>query len=335
MSRSLHTVTQRLVLAFALVAATRIAGEQQYAIPAPLAVRSLLLDGATAGERLIVVGERGHILVSADGGASWEQAVVPTRATLTAVAFADAEQGCAVGHDETIVCTRDGGRTWALAHAAPHQERPLLSVSFLDRQRGFAVGAYGAFLQTEDGGESWNERQIDEADLHLNHLSRAASGELYLAAEAGTLYRSDDDGDSWQELPSPYAGSFFGILPLAGHTLLAFGLRGNLFRSEDAGQTWERIATGAEGLLGHGTVLADGMVVVSGLGGVVLLSNDGGRSFVLHQLANRRGVAAVLQADDGSLVRVGEGGVEPLRLGDAENSRASELDMLDENRGES
>src|SRR5689334_16251355 len=59
---------------------------------APLAATSLLLDLAKAGERYVAVGERGHVLLSDDNGATWRQAKsVPTRAMLTAVFFADAE----------------------------------------------------------------------------------------------------------------------------------------------------------------------------------------------------------------------------------------------------
>ena len=54
----------------------------------PLATRSLLLDGARVGAGL-AVGERGHILVSRDDGATWIQTAAPTRATLTAVTVRD------------------------------------------------------------------------------------------------------------------------------------------------------------------------------------------------------------------------------------------------------
>ena len=37
----------------------------------PLADRSLLLDGQLTGNKIIVVGERGHILISTDGGKTW------------------------------------------------------------------------------------------------------------------------------------------------------------------------------------------------------------------------------------------------------------------------
>ena len=66
-------------------------------------------------------------------------------------------------------------------------------------------------------------------------------------AEGGLLFRSEDAGDSWQALESPYYGSFFGITraPTAS-TLLAFGLRGNLFRSTDDGDSWQQVDTGSD-----------------------------------------------------------------------------------------
>ena len=67
----------------------------EYSVIAPLAPRSLLLDAVKAGDRIVVVGERGHVLLSDDQGASWRQAKVPTRATLTAVYFVDAQNGWA------------------------------------------------------------------------------------------------------------------------------------------------------------------------------------------------------------------------------------------------
>ena len=44
------------------------------------ALRSTLLDVASAGQRLVAVGERGHVLLSDDQGKTWRQArTVPTR----------------------------------------------------------------------------------------------------------------------------------------------------------------------------------------------------------------------------------------------------------------
>ena len=304
----------------------RLAVAQDHSLQKPLADRSLLLDGTAVGGLMVAVGERGHVLLSRDEGVSWSQANVPTRAALTAVHFHDDQLGWAVGHDAVIVRTRDGGESWELLHFAPEEERPFLDVWFRDADNGFVIGAYGYFLKTEDGGDSWAEFAITSseesesddydydygADLHLNDISRSASGNLYIAAEAGSVYRSDDGGESWVLLPSPYRGSFFGTLPLEGDALLLFGLRGHLFRSDDAGDSWQAIETGSEALLTSGLQLDDGTIVIAGLAGTLLVSSDGGRSVELRPLADRQGLTRVLGTSGGDLVTVGEFGVNLL-----------------------
>lgn len=290
--------------------------------PARLASRSLLLDLARAGERLVAVGERGHVLVSEDGGASWRQIEdVPTRSMLTGVCFAG-ERGFAVGHDEAILLSEDGGLRWSRVHFAPKAQQPLLDVWCGPEGHGIAVGAYGSFYVTRDGGRSWQSRKFDAQpsasappanpdeippDYHLNRIVGAGEGRLYIGAEAGQLYRSDDAGETWITLPSPYEGSFYGLLPLGNRDeLLAFGLRGNLFRSVDGGRSWAQLQTGTVAMLTDAVQLPDGRIAIVGLSGTVLLSADV-RDFRLLQQEDRKGIAAVLATEQGALVTAGEG----------------------------
>ena len=298
----------------------------------PLVAHSLLLDLAVAGTRLVAVGERGHVVLSDDQGATWRQAkAVPTRAMLTAVFFVDAQYGWAVGHDETILNSVDGGETWTRTHFAPEAQQPLLDLWFANRVSGIAVGAYGAYFTTNDGGRNWasakfappaaarhdGEAAPEEGDLppdyHLNRIV-GVGNRLYVAAEGGQLYRSDDRGASWRALPSPYEGSFFGLVPIRGEGLLAFGLRGHLFRSADAGETWTRIESGTTSMLTDGVAINDIRVVIGGLAGVLLVSGDAGETFRLTQQDDRRGVSALLPGPAGTVVVAGEGGVRTIQL---------------------
>ena len=293
-----------------------VAAEPLPAVEAPLAAESLLLDGAAAGSRLVVVGERGHVLVSTDNGARWTQARVPTRALLTAVHMHDERIGWAVGHDAVILRTEDGGATWRLVHYAPEEERPLLDVWFRDERTGFAVGAYGYFLATGDGGDTWAARAISEDDFHLNALAPAGPDRLFIAAEAGAAYRSDDGGATWRALSPPYGGSWFGALALDRDRVLLLGLRGHLFRSEDAGERWIRVATGTNATLTAAVRLPSGEVLITGLEGTLLTSRDGGRSVSLRRFASRQGVSTALALPEGGALLLGEFGVR--RLPEAE-----------------
>jgi photosystem II stability/assembly factor-like uncharacterized protein len=297
---------------------------------APLAATSLLLDLAFAGNRVVAVGERGHVLLSDDHGVTWRQArSVPTRVMLTAVFFVDSEYGWAVGHDETILNTADGGETWTRSHFAPEAQQPLLDLWFANRVSGIAVGAYGAYFTTNDGGRHWSSAKFspppasgtptadDEPppDYHLNRIV-GVGNRLYVAAEGGKLYRSDDRGASWRMLPSPYEGSFFGLVPIRGEGLLAFGLRGHLFRSADAGETWHTLESHTTAMLTDGVAVNDLRVVIGGLSGVLLVSADAGETFKLTQQDDRKGMAALLPGPAGTVVVAGEGGVRTIRIGE-------------------
>jgi photosystem II stability/assembly factor-like uncharacterized protein len=310
--------------------AAQPAEEAEYAPIMALASSSLLLDGAAVDDLMVVVGERGHILTSRDQGASWAQARVPTRATLTAVHLHDENLGWAVGHDALILRTRDGGATWEILNHEPEQERPFLDVWFADESNGIAIGAYGFYFRTTDGGDTWDDldfeisnEEVEEEDeeyyggaidYHLNHIVPTDDGGLYIAAEAGNVYRSDDGGETWLRLPSPYEGSFFGSLPLEDDSLLLFGLRGNLFRTDDGGETWAAIDTGTNAMLTNAVQLSDGTVLVTGLAGVILASHDGGRTFTLEQQPDRQALSALLPTSDGKLVLIGEFGVSSIPI---------------------
>jgi len=285
-----------------------------------------MLDLAVRDDgRLIAVGERGHIFVSDDHGGAWRAVASPAGATLVAVRFVDAQRVVAVGHDAVIVRSEDGGEHWVKVQSDPEAEEPLLGAWFDADGQGIAVGAYGRLERTADGGASWARHEVEanEDGLHLNAVVRLAGGDLLIAGEAGLLLRSRDDGDSWEALESPYAGSFFGALALADGGALVFGMRGHVFRSDDGGDSWQEVGPGVPSSLFGGRVLADGRVVLAGQAGVVLISEDGAHSFVRVDNDDRRTRAAVAQGEQpDALLLVGEEGVERLSLVPAAGGRS-------------
>ncbi|VVN26434.1 WD40/YVTN/BNR-like repeat-containing protein [Pseudomonas viridiflava] len=312
------TVSAPLMAATEPVPAATASTTGIYAIESAKAVRGLLLDIAHAGARLVAVGDHGHILYSDDQGKSWVQARVPTRQLLTAVYFVDEQHGWAVGHDAQILASSDGGKSWNKQFEDLAREAPLLDVWFKDLQNGLAVGAYGALLTTTDGGQHWedvSDRLDNEDQYHLNGITQVKDAGLFIVGEAGSMFRSRDEGQTWEKLDGPYQGSLFGVIGTASpSTLLAYGLRGNLFRSTDFGDTWQPIELqGARGPLEFGlasaSLLADGSLVLVGNGGSVMRSSDDGETFQVFNRPDRISLAGVTSNLQGNLILVGQGGV--------------------------
>ncbi|OFX24216.1 MAG: hypothetical protein A2V77_01595 [Anaeromyxobacter sp. RBG_16_69_14] len=274
-----------------------------------------LLAAARAGATPIAVGMRGLIVASEDGGASWEQRPTPVQSDLTSVSFPDAQHGWAAGHDGVILQTNDGGRSWNrqldgrmaaerfTAHYATRiaqgEEKlgpllaelkrnyqagpslPWLDICFEDANQGYAVGPFGSIARTDDGGKTWLPamERIDNPDLLNLNAIRGIAGELYIAAERGTVFRLDRAQQRFLRAGTGYAGSFFGIAGDA-RALVAYGLRGTVFRSSDGGATWSRSTTPTPVAVTAGAALPDGRIVLATLGGMIWIGEGDMARFV-------------------------------------------------------
>ena len=300
------------------------------AIKMEAAQNSLLLDVEYTGKRLVTVGERGHILYSDDQGKSWQQADVDAMAHLNAVFFINEELGWAVGEDQVIMRSDDGGTSWKRIYDDRTADlvAPLLDVLFLDEQIGFAVGAYGTLLTTTDGGQNWQDDRdlIDNIDeWHYNAIIRTRGGSLYIAGEKGFVYRSDDNGQSWDVLRIPreltpeeiedlvepfYEVSFLGVVAMKKEErLVFFGVGGRIFVTDDGGQNWRQVEIDTSAGLAGGSLLADGSILIVGSDGAVVKGDAEAQNFTVLIRDDRLPLTAVRPIGDNQFVTVGIAGI--------------------------
>lgn len=270
----------------------------------------LLLGADLTKDSIIAVGERGTVLRSQNSGTSWQRIDSNIKATLTAVSFSrDGQHGWAGGHDALILATADAGLTWTIAYQGKNREDSFLDVRVISPSTIIAVGAYGLYVESRDSGSTWQKRTVQDEDSHLNRITESHDGtSLYLAGERGTLLTSSDQGRTWHAIPSPYTGSFYGILPLTGGRLIAHGLRGHIYVSDDQGDDWRPVPIEKYPLLSASIQLKSGVIVLAGQSRAFLVSRDQGKTFEPWSTPLTTGIAFLLQTRDNHLLAFGEAG---------------------------
>lgn len=129
---------------------TRDGGKTWTELPLPYGVSSMR-QGETSW---VAVGSSGAIYVSTDAGSTWNATYTGTLANLTAVAFSDAKTAWAVGWDNTLLKSEDGGLKWSLVKL-PGSSTALRDIKFANAKVGWIVGDNGLILATQDGGKTW------------------------------------------------------------------------------------------------------------------------------------------------------------------------------------
>lgn len=264
--------------------------------------RATQLGAARAGDRVVAVGDFGVVLLRDPADSGYRQASrVPTRATLTAVHFVDADHGWAVGHLGTVLRTRDGGENWERQRGAVDLD-PLFSVWFADTEHGFASGRFATLLETRDGGVTWANVELPESvtndEPHFYALFPGSEGSLYIAAEMGIVLRNRGGDAAWERLDTGYGGSFWTGTSLRSGTLVAAGMVGTIYRSADGGDTWEEALVETRASFTDITEIADGKVVAVGLDGVIAVSENDGRLFTVDHQPERLPLTAVIGRHD-------------------------------------
>jgi len=263
---------------------------------------TMVMSASQAGAARVAVGERGRIFRQDGADAAWRPVKSPTESTLTRVRFLDDKLGLAVGHDQVILRTTDGGKRWQQVMIDAEAETPLLDVIWLDAGHALAIGAYGLFLESADGGMTWAPRFIlpEGEDRHLNAVTMLDDGSLIIAGEAGTILRSSDAGATWTKVASPYEGSFFGAQALGQGRVIVYGMRGKLLRSEDGGQSFVEVVHEVPTSLFGSAVAADGTLLVAGQSGELLVSRDGALTFTRVKVTGSPMLSAVLAGKAGA-----------------------------------
>ena len=214
-------------------------------------VGNTLLCEATFLDRDIgwVVGTKGTIIHTTDGGKKWMKQESGTGKNLFAVSFADAQNGWVVGEYGTLLHTADGGKNWE--SQAKEIDKMLNGVCFIDARNGWIAGEFGTILHTTDGGEHWKAQRCKDIETVTDMFSydwkpMPALYEIYFADEDkgwivgmdGIILKTENGGKLWRKLETDFDTPLYSIA-IKGKKGWIVGKEGYYLLSEDGGETWE------------------------------------------------------------------------------------------------
>ena len=133
----------------------------------------------------------------------------------------------------------DGGDVRSLTYDPRNPDRIILGTSS------------GTLFVSSDNGTTWSRfAQLGGDDLVLDHVvfDPAHRGTIYVAAwsvesgDRGELFRTRDDGRTWETISALHGKSIRAFALAAGHPeIMVAGALDGVFRSDDGGQTWRKI----------------------------------------------------------------------------------------------
>jgi photosystem II stability/assembly factor-like uncharacterized protein len=197
----------------------------------------------------ILVGTRGMIMRTANGGRSFYSVSSGTNVDLVGLAVVG-HYAWAVGHKNTILYSQNCGRSWVKLSCPFEATYNLSNVSFIDKDEGWITGTryrrnkpIGGILYTTNGGRSWT-RQTNNVQGGTRYrafgLETTKAGWAYIVGENGLILMTTDKGKAWKRLPRIAEMALIEVdFPTSRHGWIV-GSHGIIFSTTDAGFHWKR-----------------------------------------------------------------------------------------------
>jgi photosystem II stability/assembly factor-like uncharacterized protein len=222
-----------------------------------------------------------------DGGATWKsihQGMIDDSDVFSIFLHPARPQQVFASACSGIYVSVNGARAWRRIQGIPGTHRRTHAIrQDLANERMLYAGTTLGLLRSLDGGASW--KQLNALQVRALALDPSEPRRLYLAAENGGIYRSDDRGETLTPLLNGFVNRKVTSLTAGAETIylnsMQDGAASAVFASRDGGRTWRQTA-GAEALGGYhvhtlASLPGDDQTVFAASEQQILKSTDGGQ----------------------------------------------------------
>jgi len=251
-------------------------------------VSGLVADPVTPGRLWATLEGQytgGLVVKSDDRGGDWTilaqwKKVIATRAL--AITFAPTPL-LAVGGDDGVRLSRDGGVTWVRTGAETEGLAQVESLAFDPSDpKTLYAGTWRQAFRTRDAGETWTriaEGMVLDATVYTWDFDRGNSKDIWVST-CGWVYHTPDGGDHWTRFKNGFTNRrSHAVRRDPEHPGVIFAATvGGLHRSTDGGQIWSRVSRESLVVTALEMDRRTGRLYVGTEGEGVFYSDDGGRT---------------------------------------------------------
>lgn len=209
----------------------------------PPTLRTLVACAAALLVTPAVAGPNAYTGNGPDGG----------RATHIEFDSSNADRAYALGYGNGLFVSDDSGATWSRFEVnEPSVQRSRISDFALDPNAPdtmWVVDSQRSVARTTDGGVTWTSSGVglENAGASMFYLwaDQTTAGTVFAGA-SGELYRSTDNGDTWQDVSAGLSGTFIEEVMQSPSDPLIFYTSNwdGMHKSVDGGLTWTTSYTG-------------------------------------------------------------------------------------------
>lgn len=183
--------------------------------------------------------------------------------------------------NDGIYFSYDNGNSWDYPFSGV-QYATQYSVTITPKGHFFVGGMFGTGSRSTDNGKSWTNIQVGPENIgySIGQISYDSKGNLFAYTTQGVLYRSIDDGDTWQSISSSFAPEHITTFSIDSKDRIIVGNHADLMVSTDAGNSWDTASSPFNfGFPDHMGVTSNDEIFVSQYDKGITHSIDGGVSW--------------------------------------------------------
>ncbi|HEU4930497.1 MAG TPA: YCF48-related protein [Pyrinomonadaceae bacterium] len=202
-----------------------------------------------------IVGSKGSVLQTSDGGNTWTARAASTDDVVRDIFFIDDKNGwlvCEVNAYQLktleeprayLMKTTDGGEHWKRVEIKGLDvDSVLVRAVFSRNGRGWTFGEAGLIFTTQDDGMTWTQLRSPTRHLLLGGIF-VDNDRGWLVGAGATIIQTSDGGETWYKSTFPQVEKttrFTATSFIDNRTGWAVGSGGSVFRTTNGGRTWQR-----------------------------------------------------------------------------------------------